>query len=140
MPKRIIKRRGLTGKQQAMIVERLKDKTADNAEVIKRSGYKVSNDHTASQIYYENMKNPEIAQQLDNVVNEMEDTLITVVRRYRDSTELDEVKEATTNARWIHDKVKGKAKQTIDTTSTTVKLSLSLKDIVVDENQLTDKK
>lgn len=126
-------RNRLTGKQAQMIKQRLKDKTATNAEVIKRSGYNVTSDHTASQIYLENMKNPEIRKWLDSTIDEMEDTLLTTVRRYRNSSELDEVKEATTNARWIHDKLKGKATQRIEQHSTTVKLSLSLKDITLDE-------
>lgn len=116
----------LTRKQRAMIKERLSDKTATNAEVIKRAGYNVSNNHSAAQQYLENMNKPEIAKALDNVAEEMEDTLITVVRRYKDSEELREVQEATTNARWIHDKAKGKATQRVETSATTVNINLDL--------------
>jgi len=116
----------LRPKQQAMIVERLKDKTAPNHEIIKRAGYKVSNNHAAAQIYLENMKKPEIAKKLEDVADEMEDTLITTVRRYRNSDSLEEVKEANLNARWIHDKVHGKATQRTENVSVSLSFGMDL--------------
>ena len=121
----------LTGKQQAMIIERIKDPLAPNSEIIKRAGYKINGTgknatNTASQIYLENMRNPEIASRLVPVVDEIEDALITTVRRYQNSDKLDEVKEAMTNARWIHDKVKGKAVQQIQTTSNKLSIHIDL--------------
>jgi hypothetical protein len=124
----------MTGKQQAMVVERLKDPKASNAEVIKRAGYNIKGvgnkaTNTASQIYLENMRVPEIASKLKNVADEMEDTLITTVRRYKNSDDIREVTLASDNARWIHDKVHGKATQRVETHSTSVNLNLSLQDI-----------
>lgn len=121
----------LTPKQQAMITERLKDPTAPNATIIKRAGYKITGSktaqtNTASQIYLENMRKPEIASKLEPVVDEIEEALITTVRRYKDSDKLPEVIEAMNNARWIHDKVKGKAKQSVDLNTTSVTLSIDL--------------
>lgn len=124
----------MTGKQQAMITERLKDPKATNAEIIKRAGYNVRGEgetvtRTASQIYYENLKKPEIASKLHDVSDEMEDTLITTVRRYKKSEDVREVTLANDNAKWIHDKIHGKATQRVESQSTVVTLNLSLDDI-----------
>lgn len=116
----------MTGKQKAMIVERIKDSKASNAEIIRRAGYKASTIQNASQQYLENMMKPEIAKKLNNVVDEMEDALITTVRRYKDSEKLPEVIEAMNNARWIHDKVHGKATMKIQQSTTGVTLTIDL--------------
>ena len=116
----------LTGKQQAMIIERLKDPTAPNSEIIKRAGYNAKTVFAQSQQYLENMKKPEIASRLEPVVDEIEEALITTVRRYKDSDKLPEVIEAMNNARWIHDKVKGKAVSTVISQTTGVTLSIDL--------------
>lgn len=116
----------MTGKQKAMIVERIKDSKASNAEIIRRAGYKASTIQNASQQYLENMMKPEIAKKLNNVVDEMEDALITTVRRYKDSEKLPEVIEAMNNARWIHDKVHGKATMKIEQHTTGVTLTIDL--------------
>jgi hypothetical protein len=117
----------LTGKQQAMIAERIKDPKASNAEIIKRAGYKAKNTFTASQQYLENMKNPEIQSQLDGVVNEIETVLINTVRDYSTSDKLGHRTLATNTAMWIHDKVRGKATQKIETQSTSVNISIDLR-------------
>lgn len=116
----------LTPKQEKMIVERLKDKTAPNYEIIKRAGYNAKTIHAQSQQYLENMNKPEIASRLEPVVDEIEEALITTVRRYKDSDKLPEVQEAMNNARWIHDKVKGKATQKIEQQSTKLVINIDL--------------
>ncbi len=116
----------LTPKQEKMIVERLKDKTAPNYEIIKRAGYNAKTIHAQSQQYLENMNKPEIASRLEPVVDEIEEALITTVRRYKDSDKLPEVQEAMNNARWIHDKVKGKATQKIEQQSIKLVISIDL--------------
>lgn len=120
----------LTGKQRAMVIERLKDPKAYNHEIVSRAGYKTASKHTMAQQYVENMKKPEIRNLLAPVVNEVEEAIITTVRRYKNSNELEEVKEAMNNARWIHDKVRGKATQVIQSTSTVVNLNLDLTEVV----------
>lgn len=126
----------MTGKQQAMITERLKDKTASNAEIIKRAGYKVSSVQSASQIYLENLKKPEIASRLEPIVDEMEETLITDVRKFRDSEKLGERQLANDTARWIHDKVRGRATQKIEQTTTGVTLTIDLASALSDTENM----
>ena len=120
------KTRKLTPKQEQMIIERLKDKTAPNYEIIKRAGYNTKTIHAQSQQYLENMNKPEIASRLAPVVDEIEEAIITTVRRYKDSDKLTEVQEAMNNARWIHDKVKGKAKQITEVTSNKLSIHIDL--------------
>jgi hypothetical protein len=112
-----------------MIDERIKDPKASNAEIIERAGYGAKNNHTRAQQYLENMKKPEIASKLNDVVDEMETVLTTTVRRYKNSDDVREVILANDNAKWIHDKVHGKATQRIESHSTSVNLNLSLQDI-----------
>jgi hypothetical protein len=116
----------MTGKQKQMIVERLKDKTASNAEIIRRAGYRVNGIQSASQIYLENLKKPEIASKLNDVVEEMETVLTTTVRDYAKSDKQWERTLANENAKWIHDKVKGKATQKIEQSTTGVTLNIDL--------------
>ena len=116
----------LTGKQQAMIIERLKDPTAPNSDIIKRAGYTAKSISAQSQQYIQNLKIPEIASRLEPVVDEIEEALITTVRRYKDSDKLPEVQEAMNNARWIHDKVKGKATQRTEVASTKLSINIDL--------------
>lgn len=124
----------MTGKQKAMIVERLKDRKASNAEIIRRAGYNVRGEgnkatNVRSQIYLENMRRPEIASKLNDVADEMETVVVNTVRRYKDSNDVREVILANDNAKWIHDKVHGKATQRVESTSTSVNLNLTLSDI-----------
>lgn len=116
----------MTGKQQAMIAERLKDTKAHNWEIIQRAGYSTSSKQVMAQQYLENMKNPEIASKLNDVIDEMETVLTTTVRRYKDSDKLAEVTLANDNAKWIHDKVKGKATQKIEATSVSLQFGMDL--------------
>lgn len=63
----------LTGKQNKMIVERTKDTTAPHYEIIRRAGYNVNTTttkgkQTATQIYGENMRKPEIQIRIDQAL------------------------------------------------------------------------
>lgn len=116
----------MTGKQRAMVEERLKDTKASNAEIVRRAGYGAKTIFSQSQQYLENMKKPEIASLLEPVVEEMEDTLIRDVRKFRDSEKLNERQLANDTARWIHDKVKGKSKQITEVQSSGVVLTIDL--------------
>ena len=56
----------------------------------------------------------------------VENSIITTINRYKDSDQLEEVKEAMQNARWVHDKVHGKATQKLETTSKVLVLNIDL--------------
>lgn len=116
----------MTGKQRAMIAERLKDPRAPNSEIIKRAGYRVNGTQSASQIYLENLNKPEIRTQLSNVSEEVEEVLISTIREFKDSGKQWERTLANENSKWIHDKVHGKATQKIQQESTSVNIEITL--------------
>lgn len=116
----------LTPKQSAMIAERLKDPTATNAKIIERAGYKATTKHSASQQYLENMSKPEISKRLEPVIDEVEEVLIDTVREFKKSDKQWERTLANDNAKWIHDKVKGKAVQRSEVQTTGVSLTIDL--------------
>ncbi len=123
----------MTGKQAAMITERLKDTKASNAEIIKRAGYKVNGVHTASQIYLENLKKPEIASILHDHLEEAERGMLEIAEYSKDMGKTFS-KEGAAYAgvavsayKDIQDRIKGKPKQQMEISSTSVNLNLSLK-------------
>lgn len=130
----------MTGKQRAMIEERLKDPKASNAEIIKRAGYDIRGEgnkatNTASQIYLENMRNPEIASILNDALEEAERGVLEIAS-YSKNFGREGGKEGASYAavalsayKDVQDRVKGKATQKIESTSTSVNLNLSLTDI-----------
>lgn len=131
---------GMTGKQKAMIEERLKDPKASNAEIIKRAGYNVRGEgevatRTASQIYYENLKKPEIASILHDHLLEAERGVLEIAEYSKDMGKTFSKEGASYAAvalaayRDVQDRVKGKPIQQIQQTSTSVNLNLSLQDI-----------
>jgi hypothetical protein len=123
----------MTGKQRAMVTERKKDLKATNAEIIKRAGYKTNDVHTASQIYLENMKRPEIASILNDYVSKAEQGVIEIAEYSKDMGKTFS-KEGAAYAsvalsayKDVQDRVKGKPKQQMEITSTSVNLNLSLR-------------
>ncbi len=128
----------MTGKQRAMIEERLKDPKASNAEIIKRAGYNISGDgnkatNTASQIYLENMRNPEIASILNDHLEEAERGVLEIAEYSKDMGKTFSKEGASYAAvalaayRDVQDRIKGKPKQQMEVRSTSVNLNLSLK-------------
>ena len=118
-----------------MVAERIKDPKASNAEIIERAGYKAKDVHTASQQYLENMKKPEIASALDVYVNKAEQGVIEIAEYSKDMGKIFS-KEGASYAgvalaayKDIQDRVRGKPKQQMEITSTSVNLNLSLTDI-----------
>src|SRR5436853_231891 len=112
----------LTRKQSAFVKHIIDNPKASATEAAKES-YNTNNSVTAGAIAYENLKKPQIIMALNNHNELIENTIINTINRYKDSDKLQEVQEATTNARWVHDKIHGKAKQQLDIQSTSVKIN-----------------
>lgn len=125
----------MTGKQAAMVAERLKDPRASNAEIIKRAGYKAKNTHIASNQYLQNQKIPEIASILNDHLDEAERGVLEIAEYSKDmgktfSKEGAAYAAVALNAyKDVQDRVKGKPTQRVESTSTSVNLNLSLTDI-----------
>lgn len=125
----------MTYKQKNMIKERLKDPAASNAEIIRRSGYNVQKtgknpSSVASNIYLENMKVPEIRNRLEAVTDEIEEVLIKNVRQFSMSRTPWKRQMSNENAKWIHDKAKGKAVTTSVNTNLNINLEQALNDLL----------
>lgn len=115
----------LTRKQQAFvthILENPKDSNTKAAQI----AYPSVTQRSAEQIAYENLKKPEIIMALGKANNMVEQVLIQTVDQYKDSDKQWERTLANDNAKWIHDKLHGKAKQQIDVNSTSVTLNIDL--------------
>ena len=126
-----------------MVAERIKDPKASNAEIIKRAGYNIQGEgnkatNTASQIYLENMRNPEIASILDNHVEEAERGVLEIAEYSKDMGKTFSKEGASYAAvalsayKDVQDRVRGKPTQRVEQHSTTVTLGLSLSDLTND--------
>lgn len=117
----------LTKKQQAF-VQHLVNNPKDSATDAVKAVYNVSNinSSTARTIASENLAKPNIVSALAQYNNLVENTLINTVNDYKDSDKLGERALAIDTAKYIHDKVNGKATQRIEQQSTSVNFSIDL--------------
>lgn len=121
--------RPLTRKQRAFVEELVNNpKQSATQAVLKTYGTpdKPTTYATANDIARTNLQKPSIQTELAKYNNMVENSIITTINRYKDSEQLEEVKEAMQNARWVHDKVHGKATQKLETTSKVLNISIDL--------------
>lgn len=131
MPKPVIaKKKELTYKQRAF-VKHIIDNPKSSATEAAAQAYnlKTGNRHTAEVIASENLRKPEIVSALAEHNNLVENTIINTVNEYKNSDKIRERELAVDTSKWIHDKIHGKATQTVEQHITEVKLSLNLKDV-----------
>lgn len=88
--------------------------------------YGASNRGVASSIAAENLTKPAIKMALGKANDLVESTLTTVVEEWGSSTDVQERSLAINTARYIHDKIHGKATQRTEVTSNVVSISLDL--------------
>lgn len=115
----------LTRKQQAFVNELVNNPKISATEAAERS-YNTLNRGVANAIAGENLLKPAIISHLESYSTLTENVLIDTINRYKDSDKLEEVKESTLNARWVHDKIHGKAKQSMDINSSSISLTIDL--------------
>jgi len=115
----------LTRKQRAFVEELVNNPKQSATQAVLKT-YNTTDYHTAGDIAHTNLKKPEIVTELAKYNNMVENSIITTINRYKDSDQLEEVKEAMQNARWVHDKVHGKATQKLETTSKVLTLNIDL--------------
>lgn len=130
-----IKRQNLpqiTKKQKVFVEELIKNpKMSGTQAALKAYGKpdKPINNGTAEVIAYENLRKPQIISHLEAYSDLAENTITETIIRYRKSDSLEEVKEATSNARWLHDKVHGKAKQVNENTNINIDFMEALRNL-----------
>jgi hypothetical protein len=110
-----------------------------------RKAYNVKPTTTNKAIYAESsrtLQNPQVQSELAKYTNILENTLINTVKQWGDHDKPRQREIAQNAVMYMHDKIHGKAKQSIDVVSTTVKLSLdftqstpanTLDDVAVDK-------
>lgn len=117
-------------RKQAAFVKHLIDNPKDSATEAAAQTYNVrSKRHTAETIASENLRKPEIVSELAKHNNMIESALINTVAEWKEHEKPRQREIAMDNAKYIHDKIHGKATQKTENVTTTVNLSLSLKDV-----------
>lgn len=126
MPKQVIKHnKTLTRKQQAF-VEHLVNHPKESATQAAKHAYKTATNHTAEQIAYENMRKPEIVTELAKYNNLVENTLVNTVNDWGREENTRKREIAVDTAKYIHDKVNGKATQRTEVKTQGVTLNIDL--------------
>ena len=121
----IMQKKGLTTKQQAFVNE-LIDNPKQSATAAVRKTYNVTTDNSASQIATENLRKPQIIMALGKASELFESAIVGTVRDWGKSDNTRQREIALDAAKYGHDKVHGKAKQSVEIQSTTVSISIDL--------------
>lgn len=120
---------GLTRKQEAFVREIVNNPkisaTQAAVETYGKPGQTISRG-TAEQIAFDNLRNPRIVSELSKYNNLVENTLINTIQEYSISDKLGERTLAVDTAKYVHDKINGKATQRLETASTSVQISINL--------------
>ncbi len=110
-------------KRKAFIKEMLKPETTITQSAI-NAGY---SEKTAYSIGSELMKIPEIQSELAKHSTAIEEIISSKTYELTSSEKLEAVKEGLLNARWMHDKIHGKATQRVETENKSISINISLK-------------
>lgn len=119
----------LTKKQRAFvqhILENPKDSATKAALAAYGKPDKPTTYLSAGAIASENLRKPQIIMALGMANEKVESVLMNTVNDYGTSEKIQERTLAVDTAKYIHDKLHGKAKQQIDVQSTSVNISINL--------------
>ena len=117
--------RPLTRKQKAF-VKYLIENPKDSASKAIENTYNVKDSSVARSMGSENLAKPSIQSELAKHGKEIEQIITDNAKVLSNDDRLDHKREGLLNARWIHDKIHGKAKQITELTSTGVVISVDL--------------
>lgn len=122
------KTKTITRKQKAF-ADHLLNNPKDSATEAATQTYNIKKRHTAEQIAYENLRKPEIVSYLATHSKDIENALINTFNQYKEEEDIGKRKHSSELGMWMHDKIHGKATQTVEQHITEVKLSLNLRDV-----------
>jgi len=131
--KPFIQPRKLTRKQQAFVDGIINNPKLSATEIAERV-YNTFNRRTANAIAGENLAKPSIIMALNSANKVVEETLIDVVTDWGHSDNTRQREIALNNAQYIHDKIHGKAKQSMDVNSASISLTIDLTSALSGEN------
>lgn len=123
MPKQVT--RPLTYKQRAFI-KHIIDNPKDSATEAAAQTYNLSSRDVARTVAAENLAKPNIVSALAAHNEIVENTLINTVNDYSKSDKLGQRSLAVDTAKYIHDKIHGRATQRVEQHSTGVTLTIDL--------------
>ncbi len=115
----------LTRKQTAFVKHLIEHPKDSGTEAVMQT-YDVKSRQTAESIAYENLRKPEIVTELAKYNSNIEQIIVDKTFKLSSSEKLEEVKEGLLNARWMHDKINGKATQKIEQQSTKLVINIDL--------------
>lgn len=115
----------LTRKQEAFVKGLVENPKASGTDIAQQV-YNVSNRQTAQVIASENLSKPIIRTELAKYTKEVEDTLYRAVTDWGTAEQPRKREIALDAAKFIHDKVHGKATQRVETRSEAVVISIDL--------------
>lgn len=125
----------LTNKQRAFVKHLIENPKSSNTEAAAQA-YNLKNRLTAGVVASENLKKPSIQMALAKYSNTVEDAIIGTVEDWKHEDNSRKREIAMQNAQYIHDKIHGKAKQSIETTTTGVTLVIDLTSSLTDTAQV----
>ena len=130
-PKTMVKPLRPTGlrpltKKQKIFVKHIIDNPKSSVTEAVVQAYDVKNRPTATVIGNENLRKPNIVMELAKYNGLMESTLVNTVNDYKESDKLGERTLAVDVAKYIHDKVHGKATQRTEVRTEGVTLTIDL--------------
>ena len=115
----------LTRKQEAF-VRHLVENPKDSATEAVIQTYNIIDRNVAGVVASENLRKPSVVSELSKYNNLVENTLINTINEYSDSDKLGYRSLAVDTAKYIHDKVHGKATQKIESTSHVITIGIDL--------------
>ena len=113
-------------RKQAMFVKELIENPKQSATKAVLKTYNVSNDVVAASVASENLRKPQIISHLHNASELVEQALEGTVRDWAREENASKRALAMDTAKFIHDKVHGKATQKIQTENSNVNIVISL--------------
>jgi len=119
----------LTRKQAAFVKELVENPKQSATQAVIKT-YNVNNAKTASVIAAENLAKPSIISHLDNAKDLVEDVIQSNITQYRNSDDIRFLQLSNDNAKWVHDKIFGKATQRTESTSVNVNIEAMLNELL----------
>lgn len=115
----------LTTKQKAFADALINNKKMSATQAVK-SAYNTTTDLAARSIASENLTKPNIISYLADHSDLTEQVITNTIKEYQLSDDIKQRSLAVDSAKWVHDKIHGKAKQQIDVRSQAITLNIDL--------------
>ena len=117
-------------KKQTVFVKQILENPKHSATEAAVIAYDVKNRNVARVIATENLAKPAIISHLDNAKDLVEDVIQSNITTFRESSTPWERQLSNDNAKWVHDKIFGKATQRTESTSVNVNIEAMLNELL----------